>query len=380
MGYSFNVEVEADSAILINAKTGKVLYEKEASTLRYPASVTKVATALFILEEKNQDLSQMISPSDDALLITKASSKQDNFDLFPSYRLEHDGYHIGIKKGEILPFWAAFYGMLIGSGNDAANVVAESCSLSIVSFIDEMNLFLKKIGCENTHFMNPHGLHHPDHYTTAYDLALIAKKALESAFFREIVSSLAYVYPQTNRSKEKRISHNNRLIKQSSEFYYPNAIGIKTGYTKYARNTLIAAAEKEGRELIAVILGAATKKQRYQNAIKLFETAFKEEKKQHVVVLKDRMFLKSLDGAKTKLKAHVKDDMLISYYPSEKPENIKAYIHWNEQKLPIEKNQPVGIIFVLSSEREVLAEKKLYSAENVTKTFFRALKDFLLFK
>ena len=208
-----HVEVSARSAILMNAETGAILYEKDSHIPRYPASTTKIATALYGLEKKPQ-LEQMVSVSADALRIKPVKDKEG----VPSYWDEVDGTKMGLVRGEILSLEALFYGLMRMSGNDASNVIAEHLSSSIPAFISEMNSYVYDLGCKNTRFCNPHGLHHDDHFTTAYDMCLITQRALQIPKFRELVSRGFYEKPQTNKQPKTEIQPRNALLKGGSTF------------------------------------------------------------------------------------------------------------------------------------------------------------------
>jgi D-alanyl-D-alanine carboxypeptidase (penicillin-binding protein 5/6) len=146
-------ELSAPSAVLMNAETGKVLFAKNADVPCYPASTTKMATALYALHQKKDCLQQKIVASKEALMTVSPSVRKRSH---PSYRLEFGGTHIGIKAGEELDYQTLLYGLMLSSGNDAANVIAEFISGSIPQFMQELNLFLQEIGCKNSRFQNPH--------------------------------------------------------------------------------------------------------------------------------------------------------------------------------------------------------------------------------
>lgn len=370
----FVTKADADSVILMNGNTGAVLYEKEADTPRYPASLTKVATALYVLEKEGFDFETVVSPSEEALFSVPDEKKHSNFLLYPPHRLERQGTSIGLKPGKPIPLWVALYGMLISSGNGCSNVLAESYGKSIPGFVESMNQYLLTIGCKNSHFLNPHGLHHPEHKTTARDLALMTKKALSLPVFREIVSSKGFFFPNVGK-KKKQYSQNNFLLRPTSRYYYPYAIGVKTGYTESAKACLLAAAEKEGRRLIAVILGSSSKTKRYETAIELFEKAFSEEEKTALLVGKRKKFTKLVPEAKKTLKAKLQKDLTLTYYPSEKPKNLRVFLHWGPVSLPVKKGDLVGVMKVYSGET-VLLEEPVYAQEAISRTFFGKIGHF----
>ncbi|MEL7431686.1 MAG: D-alanyl-D-alanine carboxypeptidase family protein [Chlamydiota bacterium] len=360
---ALELPVDALSAIVINADSGAVLFEKKADERCFPASLTKVATALYILEREGLDFTRTISPSEEALFTVHADKKQANITRYPPHRLEHNGAKAGLRPGKKLPLWAAFYGMLIKSGNDCANALAESFEKSIPDFMQCMNAYLGEIGCKNTHFLNPHGLHHPMHRTTARDLALIAAKACKSEIFREVVSSRGF-FLEVEGEKKKKWEQGNKLLDPKSLFYYPFATGIKIGYTEKSGCSLLASAEKNGRKLILVLLGCPKSKKRYQEAIKLFEAAFAEEKTTNVLVEKQQRFLKKWEKQRVEVEGFLKRPCVIDYYPSEKPSNLTAFVHWSPLRLPIAAGDVVGRVEVLSGDK-VLIEEHLYASRSI---------------
>lgn len=237
---NFNMDIGSSACILIESKTGNILYQKDAYTKYYPASTTKIMTALLTLENVS-DLKEVATVSYDSVFTVPAGYSTDL-----------------LKVGEELTIEDLLYALLVKSSNEAANVLAEYVSGNVESFATMMNTRAIELGCKNTHFVNPNGVHNEDHYTTAYDLSLIAKEAMKNETFRKMVSTASYTLPSTN--KYDRIDRNlittNDIIRKSSKYYYEYAIGIKTGYTTPAKNCLVAGANKDGVELIAVLLHA----------------------------------------------------------------------------------------------------------------------------
>lgn len=235
-------DIHAEAGILMDLKTGRVIYSKNPDEKLYPASTTKILTAIIALEEGNLD--DVVTASADAIA---PITLQDS--------------HMGILVGEQLTLDQLVNGMLIYSANDAANVIAVHIAGSLDAFAQKMNQKAKAIGAVNSNFVNPHGFHNDNHYTTASDLAAIARYAMTndkiSAKFREIVSTDLFTIQPTNKYKEVRyLSSTNHLIskRRNSYHYYPYAIGVKTGYTSQAKNCLVAAASKDGTEFLTVVL------------------------------------------------------------------------------------------------------------------------------
>src|SRR3984957_869054 len=227
-GEVLQLSVSTEEAILMNAKTGKVLFEKNGYKQAYPASTTKIATALLTLHRCRDHLDILITAERESLASISPQAKRQSDYRSPSHWIETDSTHIGIKQGEELSLNDLLHGMLIASGNDAANVIAQRLGGTIPKFMEDVNDYLKKIGCKNTHFNNPHGLHHPAHMTTAYDLAVMAREGLKDPIFKQIVSTVRYTSAQTNLEFERTFTQTNQLLKKGP-FFYQKAIGVKTG-------------------------------------------------------------------------------------------------------------------------------------------------------
>lgn len=362
------VEVAAPSAVLMNADTGAVLFEKHAHIPAYPASTTKIATALYVLDHQI-DLERTATVSAECLRGRPLKDRDHH------YWLDSDGTIMGLKRGEVLTFDSLLHGMMLVSGNDAANTIAESLAGSIPKFMEMLNEYLQELGCKNTRFCNPHGLTHPDHFSTAYDMALMTKKALQIPKFRKIISTLVYLNPKTNKQPEREIRLTNPLMKPKSRYYYDKAIGVKTGYTAAAQDTLVAAAEHEGRTLIAVLLGCPKKTgDRFEDARRLFEAAFNEPKATRRLVGPENIFTKEIDGSKTALKAAVMKPVSIEFFPSEEP-RCKAALHWSVNTLPIQKGQKVGEVQIKDENDQFLQKGDLVALEEVKGTFLFVLKE-----
>lgn len=364
--FSFQADVAAKSAVLMNAKTGVVLWEKNAHELLEPGSTTKMATALYAMEKKGAALDDLVVASLDALMIVPPHIRRGG--AHPPYRLEFGGTSLGLRAFEVMPLRALIEGLLLVSGNDAANVIAEFTSSSIPQFMEELNAFVKTKGCCHTQFYTPHGLPHPDHKTTAYDLALIARAVLQNKELRAICSLKQSVRPQTNKQPETPLFQFNRLLRPGP-FFYPKAIGIKTGFTNAAGYCIVAAAEDSGRELIAVLLGCDANAQRFQGAVELFEKAFREQKVSRTLFSQGfDHFSRVIKGSKRPLQALLTEDVMLDYYPSEEP-RIKSRVVWDEVSLPIAVQQRVGVVEILSLEGELLASAPLCASVAIEPTW-----------
>lgn len=265
-----NLDIYSPSCILIDSNSGKILYEKNAYTKMYPASTTKIMTAILVLEKC--DLNEIVTVSDNAV----------------SLNLVPETYtRANIKSGEKLSIEDLLNVLLIPSANDAAIALAEHVSGTVDEFSKLMNSKAKEIGCTNTNFVNPNGVHNDDHYSTAYDMALIGKYAMNNETFRKIVSKTSCSLPITNMyDKDDRKFNNTNELLTSDNFYYPYTTGIKTGYTNPAKNCIVASCKNEKYEFIVVVLGANKMTQfesdRAHDCITLFNYALENYKEKIV--------------------------------------------------------------------------------------------------
>lgn len=246
--------VSAQSAILIEAGTGTVLYEKNANEALFPASTTKIMTALLAIE--NSSLDETVTFSHDAV-----------------FSVPWDGSKIAIDEGEELSMEECLNAILIRSANEVTNAVAEHVGGSMPAFVDMMNTRAKELGCTNTNFINANGLHDTNHYTTAHDLAMIGR-----AFFaNELLCKMSttktlHLYP-TDKQPDEILEHNKNLMLPGAKYAYEYLVGGKTGYTDQALSTLVTCAEKDGMKLICVVLREHAPSQ-YEDTITLFNYGF----------------------------------------------------------------------------------------------------------
>lgn len=237
------MHVEAAAAILVDADTGAVLYDQDSHVQRYPASITKVMTSLLTLEAVERGELTLDT------VLTAGGSLHTG--------IGENASTADIKEGEQLRVIDLLNAALLPSANEACNILAEAVAGSVDAFVEQMNQRAAELGMEDTHFANTHGYHDPDHYTTAYDIALMCQEAMKYETFRTIVSSLNYTLPATNMHEERIIRSTNALVStfRITGYYYQYAAGIKTGHTPEAGYCLASSATKEDRSLIAVVLG-----------------------------------------------------------------------------------------------------------------------------
>jgi len=358
----FNIRGEA--AILMNAETGAVLFDHQSDVSKYPASTTKVATALYALKLKGDALDQLIVAEQDSLASMSQDAKRKANYSVSAYWLEPDGMHIGIKNGEVLSLHTLLKGMLIPSGNDAANVIAQALGPTIPTFMEELNAYLKEIGCQNTFFCNPHGLHVPQHQSTAYDLAVIAREALKYPVFCQIVSQARFDRPKTNKQGAYTFLQTNRLIRPGT-FYYSKAIGVKTGYHAKAKKTFIGAARSDGRTLIVVLLGYDDRSAMFEDATKLFETAFNQPKIQRIYLKEGaQKFALDLPKGDAQLRTYLSEPLSLEYYQAEDPQ-AKCLLYWEPLTPPILKDQQVAELHLISAKGDLLKRTPLLATEEI---------------
>lgn len=363
-----NFSINGESALLMNAESGDILFEKNAHVLKFPASTTKIATALYALHLLDNQLDQKVVVDAGSLKSLSQEAKiKANYEI-PGYWLEPDGTHIGLRAGEELTFRELLEGVLIASANDGANVVAQALGPSIPKFMQGLNAFLKELGCRNTTYYNPHGLHHPRHMTTAYDLAWMTKEALKNPIFCEIVAMKRFDRPKTNKQNAATFLQSNRLLRPGN-LYYPKAIGVKTGYHSRAKKTFVGAARFEGRTLIAVLLGYQDRNAIFTEAIKLFDAAFNQPKVERIYLKKGpQSFTKQIPHGTNILSTELPENLSLSFYPAEDPQ-VKCFLHWKELDLPIVKGREVAELRLISSKGELMKTAPLIAATHVKKAW-----------
>lgn len=253
-GWPQAADINSGTACLFDADTGAVLYNKKMYEKMYPASTTKVMTALIALENSSLDETVVFTETG----VAEAYSGSSN--LFT-------------QIGEEFTMEDCLYALMLKSANDFASQIAEHVGGSVEGFCQMMNEKAAELGCVNTHFNNAHGMPDENHYTCAYDLALIMRAALKNETFRKIIMTQSYTIPETAVTGARTVTSHNALI-MTSDYYYEYCIGGKTGYTDSAMNTFVSAAEKDGRTLIEVTMYSPTAGDSFINAKTLYEYGF----------------------------------------------------------------------------------------------------------
>ncbi len=253
-------DVASDGAILIDADSNAILYEKNSTAAYFPASITKVLTAVLVLEN--------CTNLEDKVTFSYAAVNSN---------LEPNSTIIGAVPGDNLSVRDCLYGLLLHSANDCANALAEYIAGSNEKFAEMMNAKAAELGCVNSHFVNPSGLNDPEHYTCAYDFAKIMQYAIKNDQFRSIDATQAYThapiakYPNEDDSENTVYAHHH-MMRRSYKEYYPGVFAGKTGYTTLAGNTLVTACERDGMTLICVILNGHSSQ--YIDTTNLFDFGF----------------------------------------------------------------------------------------------------------
>jgi len=256
----FGGTVKSDHVLLMDADSGLILYEKDAYSKAYPASTTKIMTCILVLENC-ENLRDKVS-------IGKIVSNYGEGNSL-----------MGLTVGDEVRVKDLLYGLMLPSGNDAAAVLAEHFGGDFAGFAAMMNEKAGELGMENTHYVNPHGLHSEEHYTTAYDMAILTRYAMQNGDFRAIVSTPSYTCPATKKMDERTLYNTNRFLnpKEKNKKYNWSAVtGVKTGFTNAAGGCLVASASQDGKNLICIILGDRSDGQegRWSEARALLEYGF----------------------------------------------------------------------------------------------------------
>lgn len=270
-------ELFCASDIAMDMDTGTILYGKNHTSKIYPASTTKILTAILTIE--NIDLKKSITVSQNAYNSTPYGSSV-----------------MGVKAGETFTVEELLYGLMLPSGNDAAIVLAEAVSGSVDNFVYLMNMKLKELNLNDTHFVNPHGFHDDNHYSTATDMANLLKYCLQNDTFKKIISTLEYTIGPTNLTKEPRTLRNTNRICDPlyTNIYYEYILGGKTGYTIEANGTFVGYGSKDDKNIILCTFNGSQNingnQGRFLDATKLAKYCFDNFKKETIIKADDYTF------------------------------------------------------------------------------------------
>jgi serine-type D-Ala-D-Ala carboxypeptidase (penicillin-binding protein 5/6) len=318
--------VSASSAVLMEQQSGRILYEKEAHEVRRIASITKIMTAILAIESGK--LNDLVKVTENAV--------------------RAEGSSIYLKPGETIKLEDLVYGMMLRSGNDSAVAIAEHVGGSLEGFVYLMNQKASEIGMDQTHFANPHGLDdHEDHYSTAYDMALLTRYAMSNDTYKLISGTKVHRAPNPTENWDRVWKNKNRLLTE----LYDYTTGGKTGYTKRAKRTLVTTATKGDLNLIAVTLNGPDD---WNDHINMYENGFYNF--ELVKVLK-KGIIKEVEDAFYKKKVYIKQDIL---YPITKEERDLFRVEFKLQEFKKEWRD-------LDMEPEVVGKALIYFEEQKIK-------------
>lgn len=327
------VDVSAGGVMLMDARTHKVLYAKTAHEKLPMASTTKIMTAILAIEAGNLDA-----------LVT-----------VPQEAYGVEGSSMYLRLGEQISMRDLLYGLMLVSGNDAAVAIAVHVGGSVEGFAALMNAKAASLGAHNTHFVTPNGLPDPDHYTTAYDLALIACYAMQNETFREIVGTT--YYQTTTGEIARTVKNKNKIL-----WEYEGGNGVKTGYTMAAGKCLVFAAEREGMQLVGVVLNCPDM---FPSAKRLLDYGFETYQQETLVAADERIArVRVTGGKKNTLEVASKNDIIILVKNGDST-TVRTVVNLaGPVEAPVEKGDVLGTLEVWEDGR-VLAETELVAAETV---------------
>lgn len=339
-------ELTAKAALLVDITYGEdILYEQNIHTKRYPAGLTSVMTGLLVVEAVERGELSL----DQEITVTRAAIQD-----VPWY-----ADHVELKAGETMSLGDLLRCALISSANDAANVVAEAAAGSVGDFVQRMNDRAAELGCESTHFVNTHGLHDDDQYTTAWDMYLICRKAMEYAAFREIVGTPIYTVPATNLHAKRTLQNTNGLVSEwyIQGYFYKYATGIKTGNISEAGRCLAASATRDDRTLICIVLGCqrapgATGSggcMEFTEGKALLDWGFKSYSRRTILSTTKLLGDMPVTLSRTQLVAAQPAGSLEATLSTDVPDSDFKYdVHWNAESVeaPVKKGQVLGTVTV----------------------------------
>lgn len=338
-GISNYPTISATSSILVDAQSGQILYEKNAHERRSIASITKIMTGIITLERVKLD---------EVVTINKSASQVGESEL-------------SLQAGEKMTVQNLLYGLLLQSANDAGTALAEYISSSVSTFAELMNRKALSIGARDTHFANPHGLYDKNHYSTAYDLAMIARYCLKDKTFAKMVATKDYTIPRPARHLLSTVKNHNQLLWQ-----YPYANGIKTGFIRQAGHCLVSSASKNGVQLIAVVLNSPSADACFKDSKNLLEYGFNEFKLEKVVK-RSRPYkqVRLPEIFDKKLSLIASKDLMVQVRKT--AGSVKKVIIAKDTKsLPVQKGEKLGKVQVRQFG-QTLGEIDLVAAKTVAK-------------
>ena len=359
-------QVNAKAALLMDYESGRMLYGLNERDTEYPASITKVMTALLTLEAVDQGVLTLDQP------VTAPSLVND---------MDPTGSSADIKEGEVLTVEQLLYCMMLVSANEAACILAETVAGSQDAFVALMNQRAQELGCTGTHFVNPNGLHDPNHYSTAWDIYLFTREAMKNETFMKICGTASYVVPATNMSEERELYTTNSLISnwRIMGYQYDGADGIKTGSTEESGYCLVSSAKRSGRRLVAVVLGCkgnGATVESFSESAKLYNWAYNNFSMRQVAAT-DELYRQPV--------ALSKQTDTVMLYPAQsveaflpkdaKDEDIRKSVTLKEDVVnaPVTAGQELGTLTITYND-QVCAEVPLLAQADVSASRFLVAK------
>lgn len=335
------------SAILIEASTGKILYEKNPDEKLPPASMTKVMSMLLIMEAIDEGKLKL---TDEVEISPTAASM--------------GGSQVFLQAGEKYPVEELLKGVAIASGNDAVVALAEKVAGSVEKFVEMMNEKAQKLGLSNTHFDNPHGLDSENHYTTAKDMSVMAKELVKHKKILEFTSIYEYYMPKPDGSTTWLVN-TNKLVR-----FYEGVDGLKTGFTSIAKYCLTATAKKSNMRLLTVVMGVESSDLRSNDTVKLLNYGFNSYELTTILSAdKSLGKIKVANGQKELVNVYLKEDAthLLNKTKVNPNEKYTYTLKINEVKAPLKKNAVIGKVQIKNSNKEIIKEVDVIVSENIKK-------------
>lgn len=339
--------ISAEAAVLIDWNSGRILYARNPHLVKHMASTTKIMTAIIALERGVMDDEVVTSP--------KAANT--------------GGSSIWLEEGEVKKLEELILGLMLRSGNDAAVAIAEHISGSVDAFAELMTQRAKELGAMNTSFRNPHGLHHPEHYTTAYDLAIIAAHAMGLKDFRRIAATPSVTISWPGHPWDRFLYNQNKLFD-----LYVGAEGIKTGWTTPAGRCFVGSAERGGRRIIAVVLNAP---EMWEDTVTLLDYGFKNFR--YETLVKESQYLKSvavIEGENGKAEAFAGEDFYYPLITGEENRVTYRFVLNEPLRAPLRKGERIGELEIYF-KRELVGVLDLVSGNDIKRiTLWNRIRSF----
>lgn len=319
-----------ESCVVIERDSGRILFAENAFDKKFMASTTKIVTAITVIE--NCDLNAVVTVKNETVGV--------------------EGSSIYLEAGEKLSVKDLLYGLMLRSGNDAAETLADYCGNGIENFVVMMNETARKVGATNSNFVNPHGLHNDNHYTTAYDMAIITAYALKNETFREIVSCRVKEIPWTTRGYNRRLVNKNKMLAE-----FEGATGVKTGFTKSAGRCLVSSCLRNGMELVCVVLNCPPM---FEKSKKLLTAAFCDYKPRELVCADNVIGFVRRGNETEKIGVYIKSNIVLPMTDSEY-ENCKIeYEYPKFLDASVKKDEEIGSVKIYC-ENNLIFSQKIYT-------------------